>query len=210
MVHEFYIGSIKLPVTPQAIAVDYKGKNKTLDLLNGDELNVLNKPRLTSYKFDFYLPSTELPIVKGYIKPFDVVSAIEKMMQKKKVIPFIIIRHDKGLKSSIIRKATVEDFNYKEDSKSGPGLMATITLKMYIPLKSKEYTVTQNNGTTELNEVISSSGNALKSLRARPSEPINVVMRRANVPLSKINDVLKQNKISVNDDLQERVIDLDV
>ena len=83
--HDFYIDSFKLPITPEDIEVNYKGKNKAIDLLNGDELNVLNKPSLTTFKFDFFLPRDYAPIVGEYIEPFTVVDGIEKMMNEKKI-----------------------------------------------------------------------------------------------------------------------------
>ncbi len=207
--HDFYINNFKLPITPSSIKVDYKGKNKTIDLLNGDEYNVLKKPSLTSYRFDFFLPRDYAPIVGTYIEPFTVVDGIEKLMKEKKIIPFIIIRYDRGLKNSIIKKATVEDFSYEESSDKAPGLMASITLKVYIPLKTKVLSAKSDGDKTTLTEVSTVERPVLDKVKVRPSEPLNVAMRRGGIDLNNYESIKSKNNIgSIRDDLSGRTIDL--
>ncbi|WP_304017466.1 hypothetical protein [Fenollaria timonensis] len=194
--HDFYIDSFKLPITPEDIEVNYKGKNKAIDLLNGDELNVLNKPSLTTFKFDFFLPRDYAPIVGEYIEPFTVAHGVEKMMKEKKIIPFIIIRHDRGLKNSIIKKATVEDFSYEESVENAPGLMASITLKVYIPLKTKVLTAKSDGEKTTLSEVNTADREAKASVKVRENEPINVAIRRGGGNIKNYKRIKDKNKIT--------------
>lgn len=207
--HDFYINSIKLPITPESVEVNYKGKNKAIDLLNGDEFNVLNKPSLTTFKFNFFLPKYYAPIVGTYIEPFTVVDSIEKLMKAKKIIPFIIIRHDKGLKNSIIKKATIEDFSYEESSDNAPGLDASITLKVYIPLKTKVLTAKKDGEKTVLTEVSTIEKPALDGVVARPGEPLNVAIRRGGADLKRFESIKQQNSIgSIREDISGRNISL--
>lgn len=200
--HDFYIGSIHLPISPSSIEISSKGKNKVLDLINGNEFNVINKPGLLEYRFSFFLPSRDAPVVTRWLPPFKVIEAIEKYRNEKEVIPFIIIRHDPGLKNSIIRKATVEDFSYKEDSKDAPGLSCEIRLKFFIPLKTRELKVKK-----EGEKIVLVEGSSIKpkvsSIVGRRGEPLNVTMRRAGVSAKSIDSVM------VNNDIRDAYSDMD-
>lgn len=194
--HDFYIDNFKLPITPKDIEVSYKGKNKAIDLLNGDELNVLNKPSLTIFKFEFFLPRDYAPIVGEYVEPFTIIDGIEKIRKEKKIIPFIIIRHDKGLKNSIIKKATVEDFSYEESVENAPGLMASISLKLYIPIKTKVLTAKSDGEKTTLSEVSVSEKKKKESVKVRENEPINVAIRRGGGNIKNYKRIKDKNRIT--------------
>lgn len=55
--YSFYFGSLLLPVTPQKLTTKIKGNNKTLTLVNEDDINFLRSPGLTEISFDVVLPT---------------------------------------------------------------------------------------------------------------------------------------------------------
>ena len=48
MAYYFYLGNVLLPVPPKKLDVKIDNKNKTYDLINNSQINVLKSPGLTS------------------------------------------------------------------------------------------------------------------------------------------------------------------
>lgn len=66
------IGSALVPVTPEKITTKYKGKNKTVELVDGTIINKLNPPELATYKLTLLLPkNTNLPFANKLTNPND-------------------------------------------------------------------------------------------------------------------------------------------
>lgn len=214
--HEFFIGDVKLPITPTAINVKEKGKNSVVDLLNGNELNVLNKPGLTSYSFEFLLPNEDGFLVSSFIPPFTVYERLKLYMKEREVIPFIIIRDTPGLVNSIIKRTTVESLSYDEDSKNGRNLRVKIELKFYIPLKTKKYMVSanasgglSNGGNYNVRKVEYNKPKAKSFVRGKKGEPLNVAIRRGGGDVKNFESIRALNKIAKPyDDQFDKVINL--
>ena len=137
--YDFYIDGMLLPITPASIDTKIGNKNKIVTLLNGEELNLLKKPKLTEFEFECILPSEDYPAVKSFTSPISVLNKLEDLKKNKKSFQFIIIRtpYESGLNNSINKKVTLEEYTIKEDVKNGPDLVVSIKLKQYIPLKTK-------------------------------------------------------------------------
>ena len=45
MAYEVYIDDMLLPIPPQKIPIKYPGQNKTMTLINGDEINLIHPCR---------------------------------------------------------------------------------------------------------------------------------------------------------------------
>ena len=90
----FYLDNILLPITPSKLSTKIGGNNKTMELANSGEINLIKFPKLTEYSFDF-----ELVHNINYIKyrasgnePKVVLDFLENAKSKKKVITFRVIR----------------------------------------------------------------------------------------------------------------------
>ena len=59
--YELYLGAMLCPVTPSKINIKIKGQNKTMNLINESEINVLKKPGLSDIDFDLLLPNVKYP-----------------------------------------------------------------------------------------------------------------------------------------------------
>lgn len=137
--YDFYIDNLLLPITPKKINAKIKNKNKVVTLLNGEELNLLKKPGLTEFDFEFRVPSEDFPAVKRYVSPQTVLNKLEDLKVKKKSFQFIILRsqYQENLKNSINKSVTLEDYEIIEDAENGADLIISISLKQYLPLKTK-------------------------------------------------------------------------
>ena len=149
------MGDTLLPITPDKINTKIKNKNEVVELINGDDLNLLKKPGLTEFNFTARLPHEKYPAVGNFVEPQVILDLLEKYKVKKseeklsavtnigddkdpKVFQFVIIRHTSGLQNSINEKVTLEDYEIIEDWKEGRDILVEISLKKFIPLKTQK------------------------------------------------------------------------
>ena len=59
--YDVYIGKCLLPVAPEKIQVKIKNQNKTLNLINEGEVNLLKTAGLTEVEFEFMIPQVRYP-----------------------------------------------------------------------------------------------------------------------------------------------------
>lgn len=57
----FFLGMLQLPVPPDKMSVSVKGKNKTINLINEGECNLIKSPGLSEVSFDVRLPNQSYP-----------------------------------------------------------------------------------------------------------------------------------------------------
>lgn len=145
--YDFYIDDLLLPITPAKINTKIKNKNKVVTLLNGEELNLLKKPGLTEFNFEFRVPSDEFPSVKAFVSPQSVLNKLQDLKVNKKTFQFKILRskYQSNLNDSINKSVTLEDYEILEDAENGMDLIISIFLKQYIPLKTKIINVNADN-----------------------------------------------------------------
>lgn len=61
MSYYFFLGNTMLPVPPPKMDTKIKGKNKTINLINEGEVNLIKDPGLTEISFTFLLPNSKYP-----------------------------------------------------------------------------------------------------------------------------------------------------
>ena len=160
---DFYIDDLLLPLTPAKINTAIKNKNEVVTLLNGEELNLLKKPGLTEFSFEFRVPSEDFPSVKQFISPQTVLNKLEDLKVNKKAFQFIIIRtpYEPNLNNSVNKKVTLEEYEILEDADNGADLVVSIELKQYIPLKTKVVNINADSGLGIQSNMASSSTSGL-------------------------------------------------
>lgn len=170
--HEFYLGDIKLPITPDSISTKIRNKNETINLLNGEEFNLIKKPGLTEFEFKFRLPAIEYPFMQEFVSISEVLSTLEKYKneedKRKKVFEFIIIRHTEGLVNSINKSVTLEDYSIDEDARNVGDIIVNVKLKQYLELKTKKLS-TKTEKEININKPLKA---AVTVAKAMPKSPI--------------------------------------
>lgn len=144
------IGSVfQLPVAPGAINFSYSGKNKTVELISGEDINIIKKQGLTGVSFSFLIPHTKYPFAHYSAGNFLGITEILKSMQalKNSAVPFQFIvarmQGNKLLQSTNI-KVTLEEYSIEESADNGRDQMCNVTLKQYVPYSTKILTVDKN------------------------------------------------------------------
>jgi len=136
MAYLFYLDKMLLPIAPSKLQLKIENQNKTLNLINEGEINILKKPGLTTIDFDFILPNVRYPFAKykgGFKKAEDFLKKIEELKVSQKPFQFIVTRENPKGKSLFDTniKVAIEDYTIKEDAKQGLDVVISINLKQY-------------------------------------------------------------------------------
>ena len=137
MAYQLYLGDVLFPVMPSKIKMKINGKNKTLDLINGQEINVLNPAGLTDIDFDLMLPGTRYPFAQyesGFEPPDYYLDELERMKVSRKPVRFIMIRESPAGDSFFDTNMAVslEEYSITEDAREGMDITVSIKLKQYV------------------------------------------------------------------------------
>jgi LysM repeat protein len=140
-------GNILLPVTPEKITMKIGNNNKTLDLINGGEINFLRTPNLTEFSFDFLIPQVQYPFGNypdGFQDAAYYVGLLEILKTGKKPFTFSVYRtmpKGKVMFDTNI-DVSLEEYTLTDDAKEGLDTVASVKLKEYRELKTTAYTAT--------------------------------------------------------------------
>ena len=139
MAYYFYLGKTLLPVAPSKLTLKIGGQNKTYNLINDGEINVLKSASLTEIEFDALLPNVQygFAVYKNGYQPAEAfLNAIETLKKSKLPFQFIVTRASPNGKMlfDTNMKVSLENYNIVEESKNGLDVTVSIKLKQY-----KEY-----------------------------------------------------------------------
>lgn len=152
----FYMGSVLLPIAPEKFSIKVKNQNKTMNLINGMEVNFLKDAGLTELEFDALIPAVQYSFAKyedGFKSPAYFTDHFEKLKTEKKPFQFIVVRKmpDGKLMFDNDISVSMESYTVKEQSNQGFDLMVSIKLKQYRPFGTKIVTV--SGGTASVQPV---------------------------------------------------------
>lgn len=145
--YKFYLSNILLPVPPEKLELKIKNNNKTLDLINDGEINILKNAGLTEISFDILLPNTRYPFANyedGYKEASYYLEEIEKLKINKSPFQFIVTRTKPNnvLMFDTNMKVSIEDYTIKEEAKEGFDVSVSIKLKQYREYATKTMEIT--------------------------------------------------------------------
>lgn len=158
------LGRILLPVTPSKIDYKINGRNKTMTLLNGSEINEIKTTGLTDISFTFLLPNQKYSFASylgGKYRPANYfLDKIEEFKKSTKPFLFFITRKTQNENDMFGTSmyVTIEDYSIEEDVKNGFDIEVSIKLKQFI-----EY------GTKVIPNISNSSSSALSKTSTRIS-----------------------------------------
>lgn len=69
MSYEFYLDGVQMPIAPGKLKLKIANNNKTVNLINEGDVNILKKAGLTEISFDLLLPNQEYPFAEGSFMP---------------------------------------------------------------------------------------------------------------------------------------------
>ena len=147
MAYYFYLGNVLLPIPPKKLELKISNQNKTYDLMNYSEINILKSPGLTSIEFDILLPNVKYPFAT-YKNNFQnakyFLGILENLKVNKSAFQFIVIRkfpNGTGIFDTNI-KVSLEDYTITDSTDEGFDTKVKIKLKQYREYSTKTVQVT--------------------------------------------------------------------
>jgi LysM repeat protein len=136
MAYEVYIDDMLLPLPPEKIPIKYTGQNKTVTLINGEEINMIRPPGLAEISLDVVIPQMDYPCAEwdGSIDSAeDFLERLKELKEDGSPFEFIVIRDAPGRNSFFDTNidVTLEDFKVSDDVKEGLDLSVSLSLKEY-------------------------------------------------------------------------------
>lgn len=134
--YSFYIDGVQLPIAPAKLNIKIKNQNKTINLINHGEVNILKKAGLTEVDFDLRLPQVRYPFAvypNGFRKAEFFLNRIEALKQDEEPFQFIVSRTSENgkLLFDTNMRVSIEDYEIKEDANEGTDVIVSIKLKQY-------------------------------------------------------------------------------
>lgn len=152
-----YLRSILVPVMPEKITMKIGNRNKTIDLANDGEVNLLKSPALTDIEFALMIPNVELPFANyrhGFKGAYYYLEYIERLKTKKEPFSFIVYRYLPTVSEMILErngetrtktkvnqkgkniyqtamKVTLEEYTIEEAAEEGFDCIIKIKLKQW-------------------------------------------------------------------------------
>ncbi|SET52863.1 LysM domain-containing protein [Lacrimispora sphenoides] len=136
MAYEVYIDDIFLPLPPEKIPVKYSGQNKTVNLINGEEINLVKSFGLAEISIDVIIPQMDYPsaVWDGSIDSAeDFLERLQDLKEGQSPFEFTVIRQGMGGNSlfDTSMDVTLEDYKVTDDVSEGLDLIVSLTMKEY-------------------------------------------------------------------------------
>ena len=143
-----YLCGVEMPEVPSAITIKTGNRNKTVELLNGDTINLLKSKGLQDISLTLAFPMLEGRRTADYY-----IGLFDKFKRKRKPTQFILTRttpDGKPLEDTNI-KVSIEDFSRNEDASKPFEVTYSVNLKEYTDYGTQTVTVkkVQKNGKTQ-------------------------------------------------------------
>ena len=121
--YDFYLDKCLLPVTPKKLTISISSQNKTVNLINEGEINILKKAGLTDIEFECEIPQVKQPYAvytnsSGFRVATYFLDYFERLKTSEKPFQFIVCRrkpNGKNLFNTNI-KVSMEDYKLTEDA----------------------------------------------------------------------------------------------
>ena len=143
MAYYFYLGNVLLPIPPSKLELKISNNNKTYDLINYSQINVLKNPGLSSLEFEVVLPNTKYPFAM-YKNNFQnakyYLGVLENLKVNRSAFQFIVVRkfpNGKDIFNTNI-KVALEEYTITDTTEEGFDTKVKIKLKQYKEYSTKK------------------------------------------------------------------------
>ena len=147
MAYYFYLGNVLLPIPPSKLELKISNNNKTYDLINYSQINVLKNTGLSSLEFEVVLPNTKYPFAM-YKNNFQnakyYLGVLENLKVNRSAFQFIVVRkfpNGKDIFNTNI-KVALEEYTITDTTEEGFDTKVKIKLKQYKEYSTKKVQVT--------------------------------------------------------------------
>lgn len=146
-------------MAPSKFSFKANGKNETMDLVSGGEVNFIRSPGLTEFSFEFLIPAVKYPFAEYpdgvFMPPNYYLDMLDMTLNGKKPVVLAVYRNmpDGKLLFNTYTKVTLENYSVDENWDEGMDIIAKVELKKYVPRQKVRYELTEDeNGEAALLE----------------------------------------------------------
>ncbi|MDP4153683.1 MAG: LysM peptidoglycan-binding domain-containing protein [Bacillota bacterium] len=135
------LDGMALPVTPSKITTKVKGQNKTFNLIDDSEINIIKPSGLTEISFDAVLPQVKYPFAVypdelGFKPASYYLDRLEQLKLSGTPFQFTSEWNNKTKDDHMVvhdKTVTLESYDISEDAENGTDITVSIELKEYKP-----------------------------------------------------------------------------
>lgn len=201
----FFIGNVPLPVTPGRLQIKTNNQNKTINLINEGEVNLLKSPGLREITFEAMIPQVRYPFAYyslGFLNAPFFLQYFEKLKADKKPFQFIVVRILPRVVVPTFTtniKTGLEDYTILEDANNGQDLMINIKLKEYKNFGTKifDYDPETKTATIKITRPTDTAPD-IKTYVAKAGDTLWSVAKRFLGDGEKYLDLMLLNKLNSN------------
>lgn len=198
------LNGVLLPVVPGKIQFSYKGKNETVDLIEG-EINRIKTVGLTEVEFECLIPQTRYRFAVYRENKFQTAAyyldEFEKMKKLKKPFKFKIIRRakDRSELFDTTLYVTLEEYSVEENADNGTDLMVSVKLKQYRDYGCQTLKkTTQRTGTfTVVSESLRKQKTKEKALYTKKGDSLMKIAKKELNDSSRWKEIYELNQGSI-------------
>lgn len=148
--YHFFVGDLELPYAPSELNITIGSNNQTVELINGNEINILKNPKLTEIEFEVELPrGRQYPFANNLRSPIAYTDYFEKLMLSKKPTKLVITRQPPyGGKGNTLNgfasnswTVSLEGYTLKEDAENAYDITVSLKFKEYLSYGTVKKTV---------------------------------------------------------------------
>lgn len=178
-----FIAGTPFPVPPEKLKLTIKGKNETVTLIDGGEVNLIKKPGLTEVSFELLLPAVQYDFAfyeAGFFRTPDYYTELlEFLMTSGSYFNFELYRYSYDGKTELAHiqmPVTLEEYTETEEAEKGQDITVECKLKYYRAYGTKVlvpnaegtgYTVARTDVKEPVRVVVVREGDTLQSICLR-------------------------------------------
>ena len=157
--YHFFVGDLELPYAPSELTVSIGSNNKTVNLINGSDINILKNPKLTEIEFTVELPrGRQYAFANKLISSKTYTDYFEKLMLTKSPTKLVITRPNPSLRrtgiggtsrdfESTVFTVSLEGYELNESAENAYDVSVSLKFKEYVSYGTVKKTYT--NATTK-------------------------------------------------------------
>lgn len=170
--YHFFLDHLEFPYAPSELKITIGSNNKTVDLINGNPINILKSPKLTEIEFEIELPrGRQYAFANKLVSSKTYTDYFEKLMLDKTPAKLVITRPNPVARTGI--GGTIKDFESTTLTVSLEGYTleenAENAYDVKVSLKFKEYS---SYGSVK-KTVVTSTSTSNKVTVTSPTKKVN-------------------------------------